>query len=74
MATLPYNIEKSAFRKSEYIGYSGTMVWRIQKTNSSFGNWQAYNNSHNIREASTFLYGFTLKQISDKLNSYETRA
>jgi hypothetical protein len=38
-----HNIEKSAFRKGEYVGYGGGKVWHIRKTNSSHANWFAYN-------------------------------
>ena len=33
-----HNIEKSAFRKGEYVGYGGGLVWRIVKGSQ----WYAY--------------------------------
>ena len=37
------NIEKSAFRPGQYVGYSGRGVYRITKSTSSSGNWWAQN-------------------------------
>jgi hypothetical protein len=34
-----HNIEKSAFRKSEYVGYASGLVFRIAKCD---GGWYAY--------------------------------
>lgn len=34
-----HNIEKSAFRRFEYVGYAGGRVYRIRKT--GFGHWEA---------------------------------
>jgi hypothetical protein len=72
--TLPHNIDKSAFRRGQYVGYSGTLVWRIEKSNSSFGRWFARNDSSDLRTAATFLYGWTLDEIANKLASFEHRA
>lgn len=33
-----HNIEKSAFKRGEYVGYGGGKVWRIRKT--LFGGWK----------------------------------
>ena len=38
-----FNLEKSAFHKGEYVGYCEGKVYRITKTNSSFGTWAAHN-------------------------------
>ena len=39
-----YNIEKSAFRPGEYVGYGGGHVWRIYKGRIHKGHqrWYAY--------------------------------
>jgi len=79
MATLPYNIEKSAFRKGEYVGYAAGYVFRVVKSNSSFGNWQAQlarYNPVNPRLSNRIFYGFTLAQLSERLDDFarETHA
>ena len=33
-----HNIEKSAFRRGEYVGYARGKVWRISKT--AYGGWK----------------------------------
>jgi len=59
------NIEKSAFRKGEYVGYAGGKVWRIKKTNSSYGNWFAHNrDSYNEQ-----LYAMRLSDLQAKLEA-----
>ena len=58
------NIEKSAFRKGEYVGYSEGKVFRITKSNSSFGNWHAHNRD-NWNEQ---LFAFGLDSMSKKLS------
>ena len=57
------NIEKSAFRKGEYVGYSGGKVYRISKSNSSFGNWFA----HNRDNWNDQIFAFGLESMSKKL-------
>ena len=57
------NIEKSGFRKGEYVGYSNGKVYRITKTNSSFGNWCA----HNRDNWNDQHFAFGLQALSDKL-------
>ena len=57
------NIEKSAFRRGEYVGYSSGKVFRITKSNSSFGNWHAANRD-NWNEQ---LFAFGLDSLSAKL-------
>ena len=79
MATLPYNIEKSAFHKGEYVGYAAGYVFRVVKSNSSFGNWQASlarYNPVNPSLSNRFFYGFTLTELSEKLDAFarETKA
>ena len=73
MTTLPFNIEKSAFRKGEYVGYAAGYVFRIVKSNSSFGNWHAQlarYNPVNPRLSNRFFYGFTLAQLSKRLDDF----
>lgn len=58
------NIEKSAFRKGEYVGYSGEgKVFRIRKSNSSFGTWFAFNRDNPSEQ----LFAFGLASMSEKL-------
>ena len=57
------NIEKSAFRKGEYVGYSEGKVYHISKTNSSFGTWFAHNRD-NYNEQ---IFAFGLAQMSERL-------
>lgn len=57
------NIEKSAFRKGEYVGYSGGKVYRISKSNSSFGSWFA----HNRDNWNDQIFAFGLESMSKKL-------
>jgi len=68
MNNLP-NIEKSAFRKGEYVGYSNG-VWMIRKTNSSYGNWSA---RHRDNNRIPLIFGFTLADVSKKLTDFETK-
>ena len=63
------NIEKSAFHLGEYVGY-GDGVWRIRKSNSSYGNWIAY--KQNATREEMPLYSFRLSDMSDQLNSLAT--
>ena len=58
-----HNIEKSAFRRGEYVGYGGGFVWHISKSNSSFGNWYAHERDNVSRK----IYAFGLQSMSDKL-------
>lgn len=53
---MPHNIEKSAFRKGEYVGYGAGKVWLIRKT--LFGGWKwaarvQGDDEHPIRYADT---------------------
>ena len=59
------NIEKAAFRKGEYVGYSCEgKVFRIRKSNSSYGTWFAFNRD-NYNEQ---LFAFGLDSMSEKLS------
>jgi len=65
-----HNIEKSAFRKGEYVGYSEGKVYRISKTNSSYGTWFAHNRD-NYNEQ---VFAFGLDSMSKKLQEKEVTA
>jgi len=69
-----HNIEKSAFRKGEYVGYGGGKVWHIRKSNSSFGNWIA----RNQRNGSDYFFSMRLadmqKQLETLANTKEVTA
>ena len=73
MSKLPYNIEKSAFRHGEYVGYAAGYLFRIVKSNSSFGNWQASlarYNPVNPQLSNRYFYGFTLVDLGEKLDAF----
>jgi hypothetical protein len=73
MATLPYNIEKSGFHRGEYVAYSAGYVFRVVKSNSSFGRWQASLarfNPANPRLSSRYFYGWNLSELSAKLDEF----
>ena len=53
-------IEKSAFRKGEYVGYSGMDVWRIY---GGTGAWNAYS-----RDTAGYLRARTLRELNRKLS------
>jgi hypothetical protein len=59
------NIEKSAFRHGEYVGYGGGKVWHISKSNSSFGTWFARNQDN----ANDYFFGFGLQSMSNQLHA-----
>ncbi len=59
------NIEKSAFRKGEYVGYCEGKIYRITKTNSSYGTWFACN-CENYNDQ---IFAFGLEGISKKLQA-----
>jgi hypothetical protein len=69
-----HNIEKSAFRRGEYVGYGAGLVWRIVRTNSSFGNWQARPLEHtcgdNLQLKNTSIFARRLRDMSEKLESF----
>ena len=66
MKSLP-NIEPSAFRRGEYVGYCNG-VWIIRRTNSTYGNWIARK-----RDDTTVapIYAMRLDQLSLKLTYAE---
>jgi hypothetical protein len=57
------NIDKSAFHKGEYVGYCEGRVYRIRKSNSSFGTWHARNRD-NFNDQ---IFAFGLESMSQKL-------
>ena len=62
------NIEKSAFRKGEYVGYCEGKIYRISKTNSSFGTWFA----HDCENYNDQIFAFGLESMSNKLQAKAT--
>lgn len=61
------NIEKSVFKKGEYIGYAQGKIFHIRKSTSSYGNWWAFNRD-NYNEQ---LFAFGLDSLSEKLSKVE---
>ena len=61
------NIEKSAFRKGEYVGYCEGKIYRISKSNSSFGTWFAFNRDNYNDQ----VFAFGLASMSEKLQAKE---
>ena len=57
------NIDKSGFRRGEYVGYGGQHVWRI--TNGMNGGWLAQT------VGGQCFYKPTLAEISEKLSSLD---
>lgn len=69
------NIEKSAFHRGEYVGYARG-VYRIAKTNSSYGNWWAqpvplYASDGTLRPT---LYAMRLSEMNAKLSALNSAA
>ena len=64
------NIERSAFRKGEYVGYCEGKVYRISKTNSSFGTWFA----HDRDNYNDQIFAYGLESMSIKLQAKEVTA
>lgn len=59
------NIEPSAFRKGEYIGYRHG-VWIVRRSSSSYGRWQA---RHRDNQRAPTLYVWTLEELPQKLEA-----
>ncbi len=59
------NIDKSAFRKGEYVGYSAGKIYRIRRSNSSFGSWFAFNRD----DFNDQIFAFGLAAMSKKLEA-----
>lgn len=64
MKDLP-NIDKSAFRKGEYVGY-GEGVWRVHRYSTGAKRWRAVHRNITI-PVRPVLFGPTLASISDQL-------
>ena len=64
------NIEKSAFRKGEYVGYANG-VWLITKTNSTYGNWIARNRDDKTLSS---ILAFNLSDMSKKLQDHADKS
>lgn len=65
-ARLPLNIERSAYRAGEYVGYdvvASPGIWRIKRREGGTG-WRA---SHSLKPSAGFIFGRTLAEIGDKL-------
>jgi len=66
-------VEKSAFNRGEYVGYAAGYVFRVERSNSSFGNWTARLarfNPVNPRLSNRIFYGFTLVDMGKQLDAY----
>jgi len=59
------NIEKSAFRKGEYVGYCEGRIYHISKTNSSYGTWFA----HDRDNYNDQIFAYGLESMSIKLQA-----
>lgn len=61
---MPYlsNIERSAFRRGEHVGYGGGQVWRVRR--HGCGGWEAF-----PREGGGYLRASTLAALSGKLEA-----
>jgi hypothetical protein len=66
-----HNIEKSKFRKGEYVGYADRCVFRIARTNSSFGNWCATvtHGDNYTRHCNRLIFAHRLLELSRKLEA-----
>lgn len=69
-----HNIEKSAFRKGEYVGYGGGKVWRIKKTNNSNANWFAHNRDKYNEQLWAMRLTDMQKQLETLANTKEVAA
>jgi hypothetical protein len=58
-----HNIEKSAFRRGQYVGYGGGTAWRISKGDQ----WRAAP----LHLPLPMLYGRTLRDISAQLDKLQ---
>jgi len=60
------NIDKSAFRKGEYVGYCEGRVYRIAKLGGGY--WRAINQFDSADQ----IYAFGLEAMSNKLQAKAT--
>jgi hypothetical protein len=64
------NVEAKKFPgHNYYVGYAGGRIYHIHKTNSSYGNWIAW-----PVDGGANLYGFTLAEVSNKLETVAVAA
>jgi hypothetical protein len=52
--------EKSAFRRGEYVGYANGKVFKIKKSNSTYGNWFAHNRDNYNEQVFAFGLRFNV--------------
>ena len=64
------NIEKSAFRKGEYVGYANG-VWHIRRSSSAYGQWVA---AHSTDRNAPRVYSWRLSDLSAKLAEHANAA
>jgi hypothetical protein len=69
-----FNIEKSAFNRGEYVGYSGGARFKIRR--GMISGWKALQveqgaNSDRVPAGALILYGRTLRELSAKLAANE---
>ena len=65
-----HNIEQSGFRKGEYVGYALGTIWRITRTNSTYGNWLAIpRDADKVPRESRAIYATRLADLSRELDS-----
>jgi len=61
-----HNIEKSAFRRFEYVGYGGGRVYRVRK--HGCGGWEAWlNDAAHIGLSPVYMRAPTLEKLSTML-------
>lgn len=63
MAKMPSNIEKSAFRNRQYVGYGSGGVWVIK---GETGFWDAYQ-----QRGKGYLRAGTLAEVGRKIANYK---
>jgi hypothetical protein len=61
-----HNIEKSVFRRGQYVGYADG-VWIIRRTNSSFSKWAA---RHRDDKSAPLILAWRLDEMSKKLEEH----
>jgi hypothetical protein len=66
------NIEKSAFKRFEYVGYGGGAVFRIRK--NGLGNWEAIPTGAWPEGLNAFLVSGTLTKLSTMLAALDCKA
>lgn len=64
MSAIPHNIEASAFRRGEYVGYAPDGVWRVRRR--AAGGWSA---AHRDFPTWGFISAPTLAALGAKLET-----